>query len=88
MTADLPPVLVLIISGLVGLVLIPLGLPGLWVILLGIIGYGCLTAGMRPAGRAHAKSGDVPAQEGRALATGDWRLATVPYSPALRRTSD
>jgi uncharacterized protein YqgC (DUF456 family) len=43
MTADLPPVLVLIISGLVGLVLIPLGLPGLWVILLGIIGYGWLT---------------------------------------------
>jgi hypothetical protein len=38
MTAGLPPVLVLIISGLVGLVLIPLGLPGLWVILLGIIG--------------------------------------------------
>jgi uncharacterized protein YqgC (DUF456 family) len=43
MTADLPPVLVLIISGLVGLVLIPLGLPGLWVILLGIVGYGWLT---------------------------------------------
>jgi uncharacterized protein YqgC (DUF456 family) len=43
MTADLPPVLLLIISGLVGLVLIPLGLPGLWVILLGIIGYGWLT---------------------------------------------
>jgi uncharacterized protein YqgC (DUF456 family) len=43
MTADLPPVLVLIISGLVGLLLIPLGLPGLWVILLGIVGYGWLT---------------------------------------------
>ena len=43
MTADLPPVLVLIISGLVGLVLIPLGLPGLWAILLGIVGYGWLT---------------------------------------------
>ena len=43
MTAELPPVLLLIISGLVGLVLIPLGLPGLWVILLGIIGYGWLT---------------------------------------------
>ena len=43
MTADLPPVLLLIIGGLVGLVLIPLGLPGLWVILLGILGYGWLT---------------------------------------------
>jgi uncharacterized protein len=43
MTADLPPVLLLIISGLIGLLLIPLGLPGLWVILLGIIGYGWLT---------------------------------------------
>ena len=43
MTAELPPVLLLAASGLVGLVLIPLGLPGLWVILLGIIGYGWLT---------------------------------------------
>jgi uncharacterized protein YqgC (DUF456 family) len=43
MTAELPPVLLLVASGLVGLVLIPLGLPGLWVILLGIIGYGWLT---------------------------------------------
>ncbi|MFL5403833.1 MAG: DUF456 domain-containing protein [Gemmatimonadales bacterium] len=43
MTADLPPILLLIISGIAGLVLIPLGLPGLWVILLGIVGYGWLT---------------------------------------------
>jgi uncharacterized protein len=43
MTAELPPVLLLIISGIAGLVLIPLGLPGLWVILLGIVGYGWLT---------------------------------------------
>ena len=43
MTADFPPVLLLVASGLVGLVLIPLGLPGLWLILLGIIGYGWLT---------------------------------------------
>ena len=43
MTADFPPVLLLVAAGLVGLVLIPLGLPGLWVILLGIIGYGWLT---------------------------------------------
>jgi uncharacterized protein YqgC (DUF456 family) len=42
-TADLPPVLLLIAASLVGLVLIPFGLPGLWVILLGIIGYGWLT---------------------------------------------
>jgi uncharacterized protein YqgC (DUF456 family) len=43
MTADLPPVLLLIVSGVIGLLLIPLGLPGLWVILLGIVGYGWLT---------------------------------------------
>src|SRR4051812_3641984 len=43
MTAELPPILLLIISGIAGLVLIPLGLPGLWVILLGIVGYGWLT---------------------------------------------
>ena len=43
MTIDVSPVLLIVISGLVGLVLIPLGLPGLWVILLGIIGYGWLT---------------------------------------------
>jgi uncharacterized protein YqgC (DUF456 family) len=43
MTADLPPALLLIVAGFVGLVLIPLGLPGLWVILLGILGYGWLT---------------------------------------------
>jgi uncharacterized protein YqgC (DUF456 family) len=43
MTADFPPILLLVAAGLVGLVLIPLGLPGLWVILLGIIGYGWLT---------------------------------------------
>ncbi len=43
MTAELSPILLLVLSGLVGLVLIPLGLPGLWVIVLGIIGYGWLT---------------------------------------------
>ena len=43
MTIDVSPVLLIVISGLVGLVLIPLGLPGLWVILLGIIGYGWIT---------------------------------------------
>jgi uncharacterized protein YqgC (DUF456 family) len=43
MTADLPPMLVLVVSAIVGLLLIPLGLPGLWVILLGILGYGWLT---------------------------------------------
>jgi uncharacterized protein YqgC (DUF456 family) len=42
-TIDVSPVLLIVISGLVGLVLIPLGLPGLWVILLGIVGYGWLT---------------------------------------------
>jgi uncharacterized protein len=43
MTADLSPVLILIISGVVGLLMIPFGLPGTWVILLGILGYGWLT---------------------------------------------
>ena len=43
MTADIPPVLILVASGLAGLLLIPLGLPGLWVIVLGIVGYGWLT---------------------------------------------
>jgi uncharacterized protein len=43
MTAELSPVLLLILSGFIGLLLIPLGLPGLWVILLGILGYGYLT---------------------------------------------
>jgi uncharacterized protein YqgC (DUF456 family) len=43
MTAELSPVLILVVSGLVGLLLIPLGLPGLWVIVLGILGYGWLT---------------------------------------------
>jgi len=43
MTADLSPVLILIITGVIGLLLIPLGLPGLWLILLGILGYGWLT---------------------------------------------
>jgi uncharacterized protein len=43
MTADLSPVLILIISGVLGLLLIPFGLPGTWVILLGILGYGWLT---------------------------------------------
>jgi uncharacterized protein len=43
MSADLSPVLILIISGIVGLLMIPFGLPGTWVILLGILGYGWLT---------------------------------------------
>jgi uncharacterized protein YqgC (DUF456 family) len=43
MTIDLPPYLLIIASGLIGLVLIPFGLPGLWVILLGILGYGWMT---------------------------------------------
>jgi hypothetical protein len=85
---DSAAVLLLVAAGLVGLVLIPFGLPGLWVILLGIIGYGWLTAGLLRSLRSLAMTRDFPAHEGRALATGDWRLATVPYSPALRRTSD
>jgi uncharacterized protein YqgC (DUF456 family) len=36
-------VLLVLISGLVGLAMIPLGLPGLWVIVLGILGFGWLT---------------------------------------------
>jgi uncharacterized protein len=43
MTIDLPPYLLIIISGVIGLLLIPFGLPGTWVILLGILGYGWLT---------------------------------------------
>jgi len=43
MTIDISPVLLLVVSGIIGLVLIPLGLPGLWVIVLGILGYGWLT---------------------------------------------
>jgi uncharacterized protein len=43
MTADVSPVLLIVITGLIGLFLIPLGLPGLWLILLGILGYGWLT---------------------------------------------
>jgi uncharacterized protein YqgC (DUF456 family) len=43
MTIDVPPYLLIIASGLIGLVLIPFGLPGTWVILLGILGYGWLT---------------------------------------------
>jgi uncharacterized protein YqgC (DUF456 family) len=43
MTVDVSPVLLIVITGIVGLLLIPLGLPGLWVILLGILGYGWLT---------------------------------------------
>jgi uncharacterized protein YqgC (DUF456 family) len=35
--------LLVLLTGLVGLALIPLGLPGLWVILLGILGFGWLT---------------------------------------------
>jgi uncharacterized protein YqgC (DUF456 family) len=40
---DLPAVLLLAASLLVGLLLIPFGLPGLWVMLLGLVGYGWLT---------------------------------------------
>ncbi|HEX2219526.1 MAG TPA: DUF456 domain-containing protein [Gemmatimonadales bacterium] len=36
-------VLLVLLTGLVGLALIPLGLPGLWVIVLGILGFGWLT---------------------------------------------
>ena len=43
MTAELPPYLIIIITGIVGLLLSPFGLPGLWLILLGIVGYGYLT---------------------------------------------
>jgi uncharacterized protein YqgC (DUF456 family) len=43
MTAELSPVLVIVVTGIVGLLMIPFGLPGLWVILLGIIGAGYLT---------------------------------------------
>jgi hypothetical protein len=43
MTADLPPYLLILVSGFAGLLLIPFGLPGLWVILLGILGYGWMT---------------------------------------------
>ena len=43
MTAELSPVVILLVSGLIGLLLIPLGLPGTWVILLGILGYGWMT---------------------------------------------
>ena len=43
MTGNVSPVLLIILTGVVGLVLIPLGLPGLWLILLGILGYGWLT---------------------------------------------
>jgi uncharacterized protein YqgC (DUF456 family) len=43
MTLDVSPILLIIISGVIGLLLIPFGLPGTWVILLGILGYGWLT---------------------------------------------
>jgi uncharacterized protein YqgC (DUF456 family) len=43
MTAEVSPMLVLVIAAVVGLALIPLGLPGLWVIVLGVVGYGWLT---------------------------------------------
>jgi uncharacterized protein len=43
MTIDLPPTLLILTTGLIGLLLIPFGLPGLWVILLGILGYGWMT---------------------------------------------
>ena len=43
MSAELSPVFILVLSGIIGLLLIPLGLPGTWVILLGILGYGWLT---------------------------------------------
>ena len=35
--------LLVLVTGLVGLALIPLGLPGLWVIVLGLLGFGWLT---------------------------------------------
>lgn len=35
--------LLVLLTGLVGLAIIPLGLPGLWVIVLGILGFGWLT---------------------------------------------
>jgi uncharacterized protein YqgC (DUF456 family) len=41
--ADLPAVLLLVVSLLIGLLLIPFGLPGLWLMLLGLVGYGWLT---------------------------------------------
>lgn len=40
---DLPVILLLVISSLVGLLLIPLGLPGLWLIVLGVLASGWLT---------------------------------------------
>jgi uncharacterized protein YqgC (DUF456 family) len=43
MTLDVSPVLLIVLSGVIGLLMIPLGLPGTWVILLGILGYGWLT---------------------------------------------
>jgi uncharacterized protein len=36
-------VLLVLVTGLVGLALIPLGLPGLWVIVLGVLAFGWLT---------------------------------------------
>ena len=35
--------LLVLLTGLVGLALIPVGLPGLWIIVLGILGFGWLT---------------------------------------------
>ena len=43
MVNDSTGILLLVLTGLIGLVLIPFGLPGLWVIVLGVIGYGWLT---------------------------------------------
>lgn len=43
MLNDSTGILLLILTGLIGLVLIPFGLPGLWVIVLGVIGYGWLS---------------------------------------------
>jgi hypothetical protein len=42
---------ILVVSGLVGLLLVPLGLPGLWVMVLGLLVYGWLT-GFRSVGVA------------------------------------
>ena len=43
MTIDLPPYLLILATGIIGLLMIPFGLPGTWVILLGILGYGWMT---------------------------------------------
>jgi uncharacterized protein YqgC (DUF456 family) len=40
---ELLGILILVVTGLIGLVLIPLGLPGLWVMVGGVLAYGWLT---------------------------------------------